>query len=29
MQASKKLKALTAPTAKALNQVNPTHSNKD
>lgn len=25
----KKLKAPTAPTVKALNQVNPTHSNKD
>jgi len=29
LQASKKLKALTAVTVKALNQVNPTHSNKD
>jgi len=29
MRTSKKLKALTAVTVKALNQVNPTHSNKD
>ena len=29
MKTSKKLKALTAVTVKALNQVNPTHSNKD
>lgn len=29
MRTSKKLRALTAPTVKALNQVNLTHSNKD